>query len=63
MTPGTVATQALLSMGFFQARTLEWVAISYSRMEPMFLKSPVLQEDSLPLSHLGSPFLIELAKE
>ena len=29
-TPWTVAHQALLSMDFFQARTLEWVAISYS---------------------------------
>ena len=27
----TVASQAPLSMGFFQARILEWVAISYSR--------------------------------
>ena len=30
-TPWTVAYQAPLSMGFFQARILEWVAISYSR--------------------------------
>ena len=29
--PSTVARQASLSMGFFQARTLEWVAISSSR--------------------------------
>ena len=29
--PWTVAYQALLSMGFFQARVLEWVAISFSR--------------------------------
>ena len=29
--PWTVAYQALLSMGFFQARILEWVAISFSR--------------------------------
>ena len=27
----TVARQAPLSMGFFQARMLEWVAISFSR--------------------------------
>ena len=27
-TPWTVAHQAPLSMGFFQARTLEWVAVS-----------------------------------
>ena len=30
-TPWTVAYQAPLSMGFFQARILEWVAISLSR--------------------------------
>ena len=30
-TPGTVAHQAPLSMEFFQARILEWVAISFSR--------------------------------
>ena len=29
-TPWTVAYQAPLSMGFFQAKILEWVAISYS---------------------------------
>ena len=30
-TPWTVAYQAPPSMGFFQARILEWVAISFSR--------------------------------
>ena len=30
VTPWTVAHQALLSMGFFQARILEWIAISSS---------------------------------
>ena len=30
-TPWTAAHQAPLSVGFFQARVLEWVAISYSR--------------------------------
>ena len=30
-TSWTVACQAPLSMGFFQAGTLEWVAISFSR--------------------------------
>jgi len=30
-TPWTVTCQAPLSMGFFQARILEWVAISFSR--------------------------------
>ena len=31
VTPWTVACQALLSMGFFQARILEWVAMPSSR--------------------------------
>ena len=31
VTPLTVACQAPLTMGFFQARILEWVAISFSR--------------------------------
>jgi len=31
VTPWTVAHQFPLSRGFFQARILEWVAISYSR--------------------------------
>ena len=31
VTPWTVAHQVPLSMGFFQARILEWVAISFSR--------------------------------
>ena len=31
VTPWTVACQAPLYMGFFQARILEWVAISFSR--------------------------------
>ena len=48
-------------LGTFQARILEWVAISFSRgsfrlrdpgIEPA---SPASEVDSLPLSHLGSP--------
>ena len=45
--------------GIHQARILEWVAISFSRGsswsrdEPV---SPASQADSLPLSHLGSPW-------
>ena len=31
VTPWTVAQQASLSMGFFQARILEWVAVSFSK--------------------------------
>ena len=44
-----------------QARTLEWVAISFSRIflaqefNPCLLHLPLWQEDSLPLHHLGSP--------
>ena len=30
-TPWTVTCQALLSMGFFQARIVEWIATSFSR--------------------------------
>ena len=45
-------------LGIFQARILEWIAISYFKdlpdpgIEP---KSPALQVDSLLLSHQGSP--------
>ena len=44
-------------LGIFQARILEWIAISYFKdlpdpgIEP---KSPALQVDSLLLSHWGS---------
>ena len=47
--------------GIFQAKILEWVAISSSRgspdpgIEPASLMSPVLAGVSLPLSHLGRP--------
>ena len=43
--------------GIFQARILEWVAISISRRSPspgIKPKSPALQMDSLPLSHKES---------
>ena len=48
-----------LLYGTAQARILKWVSISssrgssQSRIKPT---SPALQADSLPLSHLGSPF-------
>ena len=32
-TPWTAAYQAPLSMGFFQARVLEWGAIAFSKVE------------------------------
>ena len=48
--------------GIFQARRLEWVAISYSQgifltqgSNPRLLHLLHWQVDSLPLSHLGSP--------
>ena len=47
--------------GIFQAKILEWVAISSSRgspdpgIEPASLMSPELAGGSLPLSHLGRP--------
>ena len=49
-----IAHQALLSMGFFQVRILEWVAISCSRgsSQPR-IRTCLLhwQVDSLPLHH------------
>ena len=59
--PGTIAWKVPLSMGFFQARMLEWVAISSfsgssnPRIEPMSLMSPALAGDSLPLVPAGKP--------
>ena len=44
--------------GIFQARILEWVAISFFRGLPkpgIELMSPAVQVGSLLLSHLGSP--------
>ena len=44
--------------GIFQARTLEWVAISFSGGSSLPKPtSPALQADLLLLSHQGSPFL------
>ena len=45
-------------LGIFQARILEWIAISFSRDLPdpgIKPKFPVLQVGSLPLSHWGNP--------
>ena len=56
VTPWTVACQAPLSMGFFQGRILESIAISFSRESSQpsdQTMSLALQVDSL-LSHLGS---------
>ena len=63
-TPWTIASQAPLSMEIFQARILEWVAISFSRESSQprdqswfSCKSPTLQADSLPLNSLNNPTL------
>ena len=61
-TPWTVDCQAPLSMRFFQARILEWVAISFFRgiFPDQGWNPPPLhwQADSLPRSHQGSPQII-----
>ena len=53
-TPWTVALQAPLSMELFQARILEWVAISDSGDLPDSEIEPTSQSTSSPLHHLGS---------
>ena len=62
-TPWTVAYRAPLSMRIFQARILEWVAISNSRgsswprdQTRISFKSPALQADSLPSESPGKPY-------
>ena len=58
----TVSRHAPLSMGILQARILEWIAISFSRGSfrskdwTSISYGPVLQVDSLSLSHQGSPY-------
>ena len=54
-TPWTAAHQAPLSMGFFQARIMEWISISTSGDLPNQGSpvSPVLQAGSLPTELLG----------
>ena len=58
VTPWTVAYQAPPSMGFFQARVLEWIAISFFRgsSQPRIApRSPALQADALPSKPPGKP--------
>ena len=49
--------------GILQARVLEWVAIlppvdlPDPRTESVFPEAPASQTDSLPLNHLGSPYI------
>ena len=62
VTPWTVAYQAPLSMGFFQARVLEWAAIFFSRGLPSPVikpRSPALQADVLPSESPGKSKLPE----
>ena len=49
-TPWTVAHQASLSMGFFQARILEWVAMAFSRGSSQ-------SRDSTQVSHIAGGFI------
>ena len=65
-TPWTVAHQAPLSMGF--SRKEYWSELTFP--SPDYLPdpgieptSPVLQADSLPLSHQGGPYIIRKRKE
>ena len=58
----TIDRQAPLTMGVLQARTLEWVVMPSSGDLPnpgIEARSPSLQVDSLPLSHQGSPRMLE----
>ena len=62
MTPWAIAHQAPLSMGIFQARIQEWVAISFSKGLSQLNTGSNLclllwQAESLPLHHPGSPML------
>ena len=46
--------------GIFQARILEWVAVSFSRGFPnpgIELRSPALQPDTLPAEPPGKPII------
>ena len=58
-TPWTVANQASPSMGFFQTRILEWVAISFSRgssrPKDRTWVYPYCRQTLYHLSHQGSP--------
>ena len=58
-TPWAVACQAPPSNGIFQARILEWVAVSFSRgsSSVIELRSPALQADFLPSELPGKPVI------
>ena len=59
VTPWTIYSPPVSSVhGIFQARILEWVAISFSRDHPdpgIEPRSPALQADSLPSEPPGKP--------
>ena len=63
VTPGTVACQTFLSMGF--SRQEYWNGLLLPPpgdlpnpgIKPTFPVAPALQVDSLPLSHWGSPYM------
>ena len=57
LTPWTVACQAPLSMGILQARILEWVAISFSRVSSQPRDWTQVSQILYHLSHQGSLFL------
>ena len=60
VTPRIAAHQAPLSVGFLQARILEWVAIPFSRgifpTQELNPGPPTLQADSLPSEPPGKPY-------
>ena len=54
-TPWTVARQAPLSMGFSRPEDWNGLSLPSAVIKPTSPKVPALQEDSLSLSHQGSP--------
>ena len=60
VTPQTVAHQAIMSMRFLRQEYWSWLPLPSPGILPTQgsnLPSPVWQENSLPLSHLGYPKL------
>ena len=66
VTPWTCSLPGSSVHGVFQAKTLEWVAIPFSRGPSWprdWTRSLALQEDSLPSEPPGKPQLTERAEE
>ena len=65
--PMDIACQAPLSMGFFQTRILEWVAISFSRhplspcIKPVSPESPALAGGFFTTKSSGKPLVLTLS--